>query len=202
MKKLELTESLLYVTDKSFNCGIGGKNYKFGVIFETLDTRDFDDKADEDYPFIVECGIIADKPHKNFDETEDSKPNKASLLYDCNSYMGAIPISHILQDAIKSGTENQDLSNFDNFVAQFTAFEVKVCETEVTSGTIAAQKGKTTHKYLAFKNEKTAEKYIDYIIKNRLSALTIMIGFILDAPINLIGETGWSMFNHMVTGKR
>lgn len=199
-KLLEVSENLFYYTEKHFNYGLDDeKERQFGIMFEVLDTRDFDEHADENYPFIVSAGIITDKPHESFNECE-GEASKASLLYDCNSYMGTIPVDHILTHAVKGGNEQGEA--WEALTKLFSCDKAKVVTTKAKFGTVAAQRGpEHEHKYFMFKDQETCMEFIEYLIEHRTGTMGMMIGFILDMPINLVGDSGWRNIETMTYGK-
>ena len=69
-------------------------------------------------------------------------------------------------------------------------------------GTVAAQYGQGYEfKYLQFKTEDACEKYVNFLVENRADCLMgMMIGFILDAPINMVGDSGWSVIEKQLKG--
>lgn len=90
---------------------------------------------------------------------------------------------------------------FEALSKQFTAEEASVFRIKSQWGTVAAQQGPgTEHKYLRFATEAAARKYVQLLSK-RASAMGIMVGFILDRPINMMGETGWKQVQTMVFGR-
>lgn len=192
---LELFDNLVYVTNDSFIVGIDDKKHKFGVLFEIMNTRNFDDNPDNKYPFVVSVGIIADDPDQYFldDCYEGLEVTKLNKIEACNTYIGSIPIDHILTDSINGGMEE--------LKTLFKIDEATLKSREVTRGTVAAQRGNIKFSWLQFKDEKTCEKFIEFIKDTRLNVLSTMIGFILDQPINTIGDTGWSNFTKMIKYK-
>jgi len=194
LKQLRLDDNKLYVTSKSFIFGLDDeKQRQFGVVFETIDMYEATgDKEFKDYPFLVQIGIIADKPHKSFNERDErsEKPSKASLLSDCYGYMGAISVEHFLVNGTKSQAE-QGADGFEAMASNFTVLEATV----KTYKSIYEK----DEKYLSFKTEEAAQKFIDLVILHRLSAL-MLVGFILDQPVNRIGDTGWKQIETMVKG--
>ena len=205
MKKQVVNENLIYVTDKSFTIEIDEKCHQFGITFETINMLDATGEPEfEKYPFLVSAYIVADKCHKSFYEGE-GKADKLGCLSDALSYMGGVPVDHILTHSIRSGTEATNSlkeSNFETLAKQFSALEAKVVSSKQDFGTIAAQAGKNyEHQWLEFRTEKAAEKFIDLLIKNRIHAMSMLIGFTLDKPINMIGNSGWSIIQDMITGK-
>jgi hypothetical protein len=202
MKKINLSDNLLYVTDKHWQFGMGENDemHQFGIIFETIDMLEATgEKEFKQYPFLVSAEIMADNPHVSFDET-GGNPDKTSLLYDCKSYMGGIPIDHELVNAVRNSKEKSGEA-FNLVADQLSANEACVIITSPKFGTIAAQKGPgSEHKYLQFKTEEACQKFIAYILKHRISAMRMMIGFTLDKPINMIGDSGWSVMENQVNG--
>ncbi len=204
IKKSRIFDNYIYATAKSWVFGLDDeKQRQFGILFEIINMDEATgEKEFKDYPFLVSASIVADKCHRSFNEMDEScKPTKASLLYDAVSYMGGVPVDHILVDAVKSGSEPKDLSAFDSIANQFTSRQAIVKGQTADFGTVAAQRGRgVKHQYLQFKTESDAERFVD-ILLGRAGAIGMMIGFILDRPINMIGETGWSVIRKHVYGK-
>jgi hypothetical protein len=210
MKKQMITDSLQYVTSKNFIFDLDeDSSRQFGVIVETIDLYDATREDEhEEYPIAVSFAIVADKVHKSFQNeaglSADVKLSKLDLIGEAYQYMGGVPIDHVLLDEIRNGTEAStaaDQSNFDLVASQFSALEAKVCSVKSQFGTVAAQRGSSHEfRYLMFKNEAAAAKYVDYIIENRVSALKMLIGFILDRPINMVGNDGWETIRSQVFG--
>jgi len=196
LTQLKIDENKLYVTSESFTFELDDeKRRQFGVVFETTDMYEATGEEEfKDYPFLVQIGIIADKPHKSFNESDErsEKPSKASLLSDCYGYMGSISVEHFLINGTKSLAE-QGENGFDAMAQNFTVLEA----TGMTYKTLS----KKEVKYLAFKTEEAAQKFIDLIILHRLSAL-IFAGHILDQPVNRMGDTGWKQIITMVKGNK
>jgi len=204
-KRLEIGENLTFVTCKGFQLGLADDNgddkmHQFGIMFETIDMADAaGEKEYDQYPIVVSAEIMVLKCHKSFNESAQ-KPTVDGLLYDAKSYMGGVPIDHILTHAIRNSAEKIK-SSFESLVSQFTPNEACVITQKAQFGTVAAQKGPDHEfKYLQFKTFDAAEKYIEFLIENRINALGMMIGFILDKPINMIGDSGWSVIENQVNG--
>lgn len=204
MKKQVINENLSYVTDKNFTIQIDGDEEQFGIAFETINMLDATGEPEfKKYPFLVSAYIVADKCHKSFYEGE-GKADKLGCLSDALSYMGGVPVDHILTHSIRSGAEasnSLDESNFELLAKQFNSLEAKIVSSKQDYGTIAAQNGKNhEHQWLQFRTEEAAEKFIDLIIKNRLSAISMLVGFVLDKPLNMAGDDGWSHMEKMIKG--
>ena len=191
LTKLRLDDSKLYVTSKSFQFELDDeKRRQFGIVFETLDMYEATGEEEfKDYPYLVSIGIVADKPHKSFDES-GGNPCQISLLSDCLGYMGSISVDHVLVNGTKSNAEKGE-NGFEAMASNFTVLEATV----KTYKSIFER----DEKYLSFKTEEAAQKFIDLVILHRISALGL-IGFILDRPINRIGDIGWKQIETMVKG--
>ena len=191
LTQLKLDDSKLYVTSKSFHFELDDeKPRQFGIVFETLDMYEATGEEEfKDYPYVVSIGIVADKPHKSFDES-GGNPCQVSLLGDCLGYMGSISVDHVLVNGTKSNAEKGE-NGFEAMASNFTVLEATV----KTYKSIFER----DEKYLSFKTEEAAQKFIDLVILHRLSVL-MLVGFILDQPVNRIGETGWGQITTMVKG--
>lgn len=186
-------DNYFYVTDKSFTFTLDDdKSRQFGVLFEVTDMLEATgDPEYSQYPFLVSASIVSDKVHKSLSEIE--KPNKFSLIYDAYNYMGGVPIDHVLLE---------EFGDFEEIANRFKVTQAMMVEVEHKFGTYAAQHGEgATSRYLQFKTQKDAELFIDILIKERVKSLSSMIGFILDRPINMAGNTGWDTVIKMVEGK-
>lgn len=195
MESKRITDSLFYFTKENFNFGLEDeKERQFGIMFEISDVRDYgDEDEDESYPFAVSAAIVANEPHKSFYEGE-GEPTKESLLWDTYSYMGGVPVDHILTDAVGAG--------FKELAEKFKITEARIQKRKHTHGTVAAQRGAgVEHSHLMFADEDQAIRFIEILEKERVGVLGIMIGFILDAPINMAGQSGWTMIETMVKGR-
>lgn len=203
MKIQELvSETMLYVTSKNFVFQLSDEEseteHQFGVVFEIIDMYEASsEKNYKDYGFIVSAQIVADSPHKSYREA-DSK-GKLGLIYDTVSYMGGVPIDHFLTLGVKGSNEIGE-SAFDALVNLFTPFDAKIVTETQTHGTWATQRGSEEIQYLQFKNYEAARRLVDHLVSHRLSSLGMMIGFILDRPINMIGDSGWSVMDRQVKG--
>lgn len=196
--KINVSDELTFYENKDLNCYVGDNETEVnvGVMVEVLDLVGATGEGDENYPFIVSMGLMASSPHESFNELQEGdETSQASLLYDCNSYMGSIPVDHVLVNAVNGG--------LDEILPMFSVGEAKLMTIKSNFGTVAAQQGPGTEfKYLMFASEDAAQKFVDFVMKERASVLTMMIGFILDRPINMMGDSGWSQIETMVNGSR
>jgi len=196
----EIGEGLIYVTSPDWVFGLeDDNNQQFGVVFEITDMDSATGEPEfEHYPFVVSASIVANNMHESFAESDET--DKLSLILDGYSYMGGVPIDHVLTGDVKSSIETKDA--FTALCDQFTISEATVKTVKHTHGTVAAQRGAGYEfGYLQFKDEEAARKMVNYLIDHRVEVLSIMIGFILDRPINMMGVDGWSNVRKMVEGK-
>lgn len=191
--KIQISDELTFYTNDDLNVQLDENDINLGLMVEVLDIVEATGEGDENYPYIVSIGLMTKKPHESFNET-DGDITESSLLYDCNGYMGSIPVDHILTAAVNGG--------MDELIKLFNVSEAKLVIEKRKWGTVAAQNGPDSEfKYLMFSSEESAQKFVDFIINNRAGMLTMMVGFILDRPINMIGNNGWGQIETMVNGK-
>lgn len=152
------------------------------------------EKEFKQYPYYIEIEIMAAKPHKSFYEGEGT-PDALSLIEDTHSYMGGVPVTH---QFISTDGLNKKL--MDNLKSK----DAKIRTETPTFGTVAAQRGRGAEfSYPVFKTAEAAEKFLKDLVRSYGDVIMgMMVGFILDGPINMIGETGWSVIEHQVTGER
>lgn len=193
LTKIRLDDSRLYVTSPSFHFELDdNKPRQFGVIFETVNMEEATGEDEfKDYPYLVNIGIIADEPHKSFSTKENETPPKIMRLIDCLDYMGSISVDHVLVNGTKSNAEKGE-----------NGFEAMASNFSVNEATVKTYKNMNEQDkpYLSFKTEAAAQKFIDLVILHRISVVLLIIGFILDQPVNRIGDTGWKQIKTMVRG--
>ena len=196
MKLTEIHEGKYYVTDKNWLIHLDeNKGHQFGIYIEIVDMFEMTgEKEFKQYPFSVSMSLVADKPHKSFYEGE-GRPTKLGLIEDCVGYMGGVPVEHVLWGVKTAGTD------YEKIIAMFSPKEACVIEETQQFGTWAAQNGKDKPmQYMRFKTHDAAYKYTEQMMK-LTGCLGMMIGFILDRPINMMGETGWRTITKMINGK-
>ena len=135
---------LLYVTDPSWVFGLEDeKQHQFGLLVEIQDLYSITgDECFEEYPIDVEVSIVAHKPHTStikaagVDESDvRSEFDRIEAAY---SYCGGVPITHTLQDSIKSGAAPSGLAGaLEGIDPSLYTVEDRA----VKFGTVAAQRG-------------------------------------------------------------
>jgi len=189
----EIFEGHLVAENKNWQCEMD-KPIKLAYYIEILNMDDATGEEQyKDYPYIVSIGICAAKPHKSFDETDnDHKPSKLDLIYYCNSYMGNVPVDHkfIDTDAINK-----------NITSELKACDAYMHTYKADCGTVAAQKDQGAKiTYPQFKEYDCAEKWAKALVNEYGDMLMSLIGFTLDQPINMAGDTGWNTIEQQVKG--
>ena len=195
-KFAEYTEGHIVATSKHWSCTMGDddKRVPLAIYIEILNMDDATgEKQFKHYPYVVSFSIVSGKPHKSYNEADTSKPDVLSLIYDAHSYMGGVPIDHTLLNTDKL---NEDLTS------DLKAKEAKLVTEAQNFGTLAAQQGKGAEiTYPQFKTYDAAEKWAKEMVLRYGDPTMTLCGFILDRPINMIGDSGWSVIESMTFGK-
>lgn len=196
--------ALLYVTQPSWTFGLDdGDQQQFGVLFEIIDMYDATGEEEfENYPFVVEASIVAHEPSQEFAEdagvdlSPDDYGYNLALIEMAYQYGGGVPITHIIQDEISKGSDK----GLQPLLKGIPKRDYDIVEVTPQFGTVAAQRGPgTRQETVHFADYDAARKYVENML-SRLDALGVMIGFILDRPINMMGEPGWSTMEMHVFG--
>lgn len=183
--------------NKNWVCGLSDQdNVELALHCEIVDMDGATGEPEyKEYPYVVSVSIVAAYPHHSFNELMgEDKPDQLSLIEDCMSYMGGVPVDHKLLDMDK---DNKDITG--NLKAKEACLVTKACD----YGTVAAQNGKGTEiTYPQFKTEEAAQKWIKELVKLYGDCLMSFVGFTLDQPINMIGDTGWGVIENQVSGRK
>ena len=209
MKTRNIRDNMIYATDKSFTLGLEDSQHQFGVLFDIVDMQEATGEPEFDqYPFIVSASIMVNNPHESFADdcglSDGQKLDRLDLIAEVSAYMGGVPVDHVLTDEIQhaGSVEIGSQGGFAWLANGFKVSEAMVKTQSYDFGTVAAQRGKGVKaSYLQFKTEAAARKYVKMLVNHRLSALSMLIGFILDRPVNMIGDTGWETIRAQVNGK-
>lgn len=204
MELIELYEDdggLYYVTEDSWHFGLDDdEQHQFGVIFEIINMYDATGEDEfEDFPYLVEASIVGNDPSPEFAEEGGARADdNLSLVEGAYRYGGGVPITHTLMDGIATGGSK----GLGPLLKGIDKDDYKIEETEAKYGTVAAQRGPgSVNEYPVFRTDEAAKQYVQNIVDSgRLNALGMMIGFILDRPINMMGESGWRTMAMYVNG--
>ncbi len=196
----EIFEGHIVAEHKSWACQVTDENgEEVNVpLAAYIEITDMDEATGEkefkQYPFVVSISMVVANPHASFDESNMPKTDRLSLIYDAVSYMGGVPVDHTLLD---TDSINQ------NITAELKAKDAKLVTHKAHFGTYAAQKGRGAEiTYPQFKTYDAAEKWAKEIVSRYAFSVFGLCGFVLDRPINLMGETGWRTIEMQHFGKR
>jgi hypothetical protein len=180
--------------NKEWMCELDDKEVELALHCEISDMFEATgEKEFKEYPYLVSVSIIAANPHESFNELDEKyKPDKFSLIEDCVSYMGGVPVDHKL---IETDKLNHDITS------KLIAKDAMLVKTTHDFGTVAAQKGRgTVTVYPQFSTEEAAKEWTKELIRLYGNTLMGLVGFVLDAPINMVGDTGWRVVEKQVKG--
>lgn len=192
-KFTEIYEGHIIAEKKVWTCEVEDKEVPLAIYIEILDMKEATGEPEfKQYPFVVSFGIMAAKPHKSFYEGE-GKVERLSLLSDCHSYMGSVPIDHLLLETDKLNK---------NITLELKAKDAQLTTHKAEFGTLAAQQGKGAEiTYPQFKTYEAAEKWAKTMVEKYADVHMMCVGFVLDRPINMMGEPGWNTITKQVEGK-
>lgn len=186
----EVTEELFLIeVNPPIECFIDNSEGKeirviLGLLAEIVDLRDLDDKwDDEEYPIIILTSLIPLEPinpevlKKALEccGLEDCELNRELVAYALNTYVGGVPVN---MEIIKSSMKEKK-------------------EGEIETVVEADCQGRVHRR---FKTREDAERWIREVIAPHAEALRF-VGFFLDEPINLLGNTGWDIVELCVLNK-
>lgn len=186
MKTQRITVNMQYVSCTSWVLNIENTHYRFGVLFETADSFGYSEHPDLEYRYSVAAYVVAHVPHRSLCEPEST--DRQSMIFDAFQYAGGVPIDHLVwQDT-------------DTIAALFTARQAKIKKTKSLYGTYAAQYGVGSEvSVFSLSDAEQADRFVQYGIK-RLPTIVTDIGAILDRPVNLVGDSGWSVIKTLIFG--
>jgi hypothetical protein len=181
-------EAVYYATDKNWIAGLDDDaDTQLALIFEALNLEEATGEDQHGYPWVLTASIVPAYPgQKWMDKASasgagDGIDDPVTALESSYQYGGGIPVTHDLLE-IKGG--GSDLNKFDRKQVQWR-------KSKETFGTVAAQRGPgTVFEYPMFAESDDAIAFAKELLK-RAPALFGLIGFFLDRPINMAGETGW-----------
>ena len=184
----ELYTGKYYATRKNWIAGLDDdKEVQLALFLEIIDMADATGEEQfEDYPFAFEYEIVVAYPGPEWMAKVERSTSPAETpemaLETSQSYGGGVPITHKMMGIEGGGMD----------LKRFTADQMTWKKETVTHGTVAAQRGPgTVFRYPMFATEDDAYEYALELFKTADVVMGVMIGFLLDAPINMMGNTGW-----------
>jgi len=163
--------------DKNWKCEVDGHKVSLSLVSETIDMYEATGEGQEKgYNIMPSIGVINLNVHRSLSEdVNDDHDGDYSYLEDVLNYCGFVDLSEVFLNIDK---DNDNLMNkltikeatFDNYQCRFTG------ETKI---------------YPKFKDQGAARQFSYTLIERYGNVVMGLIGFYLDKPVNLIGETGW-----------
>jgi hypothetical protein len=138
-------------------------------MVEVIDMRDIDHEYDDRmYPFLVgpEIMVVPEDMHRDFKKRCLNSPGDKFDIIDAKMYSGGV--------------------NAESFL-----FECSREPPATTRSSFCMMKNGRGEKYPMFETAEDARMYIMDVLFENFDMLFLMIGFVLDKRVNLIGETGW-----------
>jgi len=174
-----------YATLPKWQVKVDGKNVQLAILFSIMDTRDFDEDADERYPFVFEPVILVAYPGPEFlekaQEAGEETGHPRERLYAAERYSGGVPVGDILLE----------MTADDPAIEGVSARRMQWVAKKQDAGTVAARKGQgVVFEYPQFRDAKSALEFANILLK-AAPALFEDIERVLSLPINMAGEEGW-----------
>lgn len=146
-------------------------------------------------PWSLEIDILPRNCHRSISVDmgcDEDSVGEFSHLADVYSYCGGVPVIHKL-------LETDSINN--KIMGELKAKDAVIKTIKPEFGTVAAQKGRNfAFSYPQFTNVDAAEKFAEKLIKEYGPTIMSLVGFTLDAPINMAGDSGWSTIETCVKG--
>ncbi len=109
---LELDAAVIYAEDESWQCDIGGKSVKLGIIFEAVNLK-AEGLHRSEYPIVVEAQIFPQPEYLDEDvvleTSEEETPSRENLIWDVYRYHGGVLVNI---DAIQPAKASCGVSSF------------------------------------------------------------------------------------------
>ena len=175
MAEIEEMGDYVAFKDKDWNAEIGDKEINLGLVCEATDMESAVGGFEDDkYPISLNCSVMVnpkDMSKKYKDKIESYSDDKTNI-FDAYSYDGGIPATHFL-DGISGSAK--------------------------TTAKCIQRDGKWG-KGMWCESEDDALQYAKDIYQHNAQAMFGLIGFLLDQPINRIGNSGWDIVEHQAFG--
>lgn len=193
---IECYENEVFITNKNWKCQLDEKDIQLGYYIQVTNMLDATgEKEFEQYPYLFSIGILPKNCHRSFSidaGLEDSEAKEYSYLGDVNNYMGSVPADHVL---LNTDSINKKLLD------SLTIKDACLITTKPSHGTVAAQQGPGAEfTYPQFKDEDSCMSFAKQLVEAYGSTHMCLIGFLLDKPINMVGDTGWGIIETAVNG--
>lgn len=140
----------------------------------------------KDYPVVFSVGMLNKNIHKSIQESIDCYPDDTPNTDDILSYYGMNCYLDEVMYEMDSSNKNlkKDLSIdtacISNYECRFT---------------------KKQKQYLKFKTEEAAFNFAEKLVLEYGNTIMTLVGFYLDRPVNLVGQTGWDQTEKLEKGE-
>lgn len=175
------SEQLKQFYKEDWQCQIDGENVPMTIVVESLDMDQITGESEyKDYPIVPEIGLLNRDCHISITKDmagQDFNPeSEFSDLYDVRSYCGAA--CYILDEILNIDKLNKNIqANLKISDACLKSYECRF------TGEIK--------QYPAFKTHEACLEFLTALVMKYGDIVMAMIGFYLDKPVNLVGNTGW-----------
>ena len=175
MVEFEEYPGMIALKDKNWKAVIDDREINLDLVCEAIDMESATGEVkDEEYPILLTCSIMVDPKDMSSKYKKDVKESAGEFsLYDAYYYSGGV-----LADRALSGMEPVKKIP--------TRAECKVIEND--------------GKDVWCKTEEDAITYAKDVYSEKAQALFGLIGFVLDNPVNRIGNTGWDIIEYQAEG--
>ena len=180
MNKVEcITENHYYVTDENFKVGLGKEESpktQLGLLFEVFNPSDACmEKADFDYTLGILASIVL---------------HKEDLMDTVFNDYGGVDCQDILS--------GKDIKEYVASLTKVESFENE--DTEIPP-IIFDDSMRSISLPLMTDDEDIMVAFLNKVVELNFGGMAITIGFRLDNPVNLIGNTGWDLLEMQRTGE-
>ncbi len=170
----EFIEGHMFLTHPSWKCILESDNIHLGLYIEMIDASEhgFDpEDYDEEYPILLNSMVmvVPEESHPEFmDDVRESigSDDIEPTAFDVAQYMGGVQASYAIEGVTSAA------------------------KSDVPSRIITDRDGRETR---WFRNTEEAEEYVKDVYIHNAHTVFMMIGFLLDQPINRAGNNGWDM---------
>ena len=170
MVEFEECCEMIVFKDKNWTAILSEKEIKLNLVCEAIDMDGATGETMDGYPIMLACAIMVDsKDMSKKYKKEVSQSMESSTIFDAYEYSGGVTVNHTLN----SITEVKPVSH--------TNAKCKIID------------DKKWGKEVWCETTDDALQYAKDIYSSKAEALFGLVGFVLDQPINRIGNTGWDI---------
>ena len=172
-------EQLVQFYKDGWKCEIDDAEVALSIVAMATDMMEATGEDEfKDYPIVPEVGILNKDCHPSIsvDMAGDAWEGEKSDLYDVNGYCGMA--CYILESLLSTDKLNQNIQE-------------KLTIEDACLKSYECRFTKETKYYPAFKTQEKCIDFLTDLIKLYGDSVMGLVGFHLDKPVNLIGETAW-----------